>query len=89
LQVHDAAAIAAALREGGCALVHVVAGQATAEGGPEYRRGYLTAFSDHIRSEARIATLVGGYLDTLDAANTIVGAGRADLCLLEPEALAG
>jgi hypothetical protein len=31
--------------------------------------------------------MVGGYLDTLDAANTIVGAGRADLCLLEPAAL--
>ena len=63
--------------------MHVVAGQTVAESRPEYRRGYLTAFSDHIRCEARIATLVGGYLDTLDAANTIIGAGRADLCLLE------
>jgi anthraniloyl-CoA monooxygenase len=27
--------------------------------------------------------LVGGYLTTPDEANTIVGAGRADLCLLE------
>ena len=83
LQPDDAVAIAGALREAGCALVHVVAGHTIAEGRPEYRRGYLTAFSDHIRSEARIATLVGGYLDTLDAANTIIGAGRADLCLLE------
>jgi anthraniloyl-CoA monooxygenase len=83
LQPEDAAKVAAALRDAGCALIHVVAGHATAHSGPEYRRGYLTAFSDHIRSEARIATLVGGHLDTLDAANTIVGAGRADLCLLE------
>ena len=28
-------------------------------------------------------TLVGGYLTTPDEANTILGAGRADLCLLD------
>ena len=28
-------------------------------------------------------TIVGGYLTTLDEANTIVGAGRADLVLLD------
>ena len=50
--------------------------------------GISPRFSDRIRSEAHVATLVGGYLDTLDAANTIVGAGRADLCLLEPAAFA-
>jgi hypothetical protein len=34
-----------------------------------------------------VPTLVGGYLTTLDEANTIVGAGRADLVLLDlPEA---
>jgi anthraniloyl-CoA monooxygenase len=30
-----------------------------------------------------VPTLVGGYLTTPDEVNTIVGAGRADLCLLE------
>ena len=77
---------AAALREAGADLVHVATGQATEGAAAEYRRGHLTAFSDRIRSEAHVATMVGGYLDTLDAANTIVGAGRADLCLLEPAA---
>ena len=28
-------------------------------------------------------TLVGGYLTSPDEANTILGAGRADLCLLD------
>ena len=79
---------AAALREAGADLVHVATGQATEGAAAEYRRGHLTAFSDRIRSEAGVATMVGGYLDTLDAANTIVGAGRADLCLLEPTAFA-
>ena len=71
----------------GCDLIHVASNQTTATSAPEYRRGHLTAFSDRIRSEAQVPTLVGGYLDTLDAVNTIVGAGRADLCLLEPAAL--
>ncbi len=50
---------------------------------PEYRRGFLTALSDRVRNEARVPTLVGGHLTTPDEANTIVGAGRADLCLLD------
>jgi anthraniloyl-CoA monooxygenase len=83
----DAVATAVALREAGVDLVHVATAQTTATSAPEYRRGHLTAFSDLIRSEARVPTLVGGYLDTLDAVNTIVGAGRSDLCLLEPAAL--
>ena len=82
-----AVATAAALRDAGVDLIHVVSDQTTAASAPEYRRGHLTAFSDHIRGEARVRTLVGGYLDTLDAVNTIVGAGRADLCLIEPAAL--
>jgi anthraniloyl-CoA monooxygenase len=77
---------AAALRAAGADLVHVATGQATERAAAEYRRGHLTAFSDRIRSEGHVATMVGGYLDTLDAANTIVGAGRADLCVLEPAA---
>ena len=40
-----------------------------------------------MRNEARVPTIVGGYLTTLDEVNTIVGAGRADLVLLDlPEA---
>ena len=50
---------------------------------PEYRRGFLTALSDRVRTEARVPTLVGGHLTTLDDVNTIVGAGRADLCILD------
>ena len=67
----------------GAQLVHVEAGQTVAEGQPEYRRGFLTALSDRVRSEVGVPTLVGGYLTTGDELHTIVGAGRADLCLLE------
>jgi anthraniloyl-CoA monooxygenase len=87
IELEQAVRIAATLRDLGVILIHVAGGQTTAESAPEYRRGHLTALGDRIRAEAKVRTLVGGYLDTLDAVNTIVGAGRSDLCLLEPAAL--
>jgi anthraniloyl-CoA monooxygenase len=76
-------AAARAFAKEGAALVHVEAGQTVAGGRPEYRRGYLTALSDRVRSETGVPTLVGGYLTTIDEANTVLAAGRADLCLLD------
>jgi anthraniloyl-CoA monooxygenase len=81
--VDDGIAIARALGEHGADLVHVEAGQTVHDDRPVYRRGFLTALSDRVRNEARIPTIVGGYLTTLDEANTAVGAGRADLVLLD------
>jgi anthraniloyl-CoA monooxygenase len=81
--VDDGIAIARAMREAGADLIHVEAGQTIHDDRPEYRRGFLTALSDRVRNEAKVPTLVGGYLTTLDEANTIVGAGRADLVLLD------
>ncbi|GAB3455424.1 oxidoreductase [Actinophytocola sediminis] len=84
LTVEDGIDHARALAEHGVDLVHVRAGHSTAGSRPEYRRGYLTTLSDRIRSEAGVPTLVGGYLTTPDEMNTVIAAGRADLCLFEP-----
>ncbi len=81
--VEDGIAIARAVAEHGVDLIHIEAGQTVAEDRPDYRRGFLTALSDRLRNEARVPTLVRGHLTTLDDANTIVGAGRADLCILD------
>src|SRR4030095_7727039 len=81
--VENGIAIARALDEHGCDLIHVEAGQTIHDDRPQYRRGFLTALSDRVRNEARVPTFVGGYLTTLDEANTIIGAGRADLVLLD------
>jgi anthraniloyl-CoA monooxygenase len=81
--VDEGIAIARTLAAHGCDLVHVAAGQTIAADRPEYRRGFLTALSDRVRNEARVPTLVGGHLTIPDEVNTIVAAGRADLCILD------
>jgi anthraniloyl-CoA monooxygenase len=43
---------------------------------------YLASYSDRVRNEAGIATLVGGNVTTRDEVNTLLGSGRADLCVL-------
>jgi anthraniloyl-CoA monooxygenase len=84
LQLRDGIAIARELADHGCRLVHVVAGQTVPEAAQaDYRRGFLTPLADRVRAEARVATLVGGHVTTPDEANTILGAGRADLVLLD------
>jgi anthraniloyl-CoA monooxygenase len=82
LHVDDGVRIAGCLAEHGVDLIRVSAGQTVAECQPEYRRGFLTGAADRVRSEAGVPTVVGGYLTTVDEANTIIGAGRADLCEL-------
>jgi anthraniloyl-CoA monooxygenase len=81
LEPDDAVTIARALKDHGCDLIEPVAGQTVGRDRPTYSRFYLVPFSDRVRNEVGIATLVGGNLRTLDDMNTILAAGRADLCL--------
>jgi anthraniloyl-CoA monooxygenase len=89
LGLDDAVAIAATLREHGCDLVEVASGWMVATDRPDYRRFYLVPASDRVRNEAGVATVAGGNLTTADDLSTILAAGRADLCLLDPRAYAG
>jgi anthraniloyl-CoA monooxygenase len=81
----DGVALAREFTADGAQLVEVAAGQTVAEGQPDYRRGHLTALADRVRCATGAPILVGGYLTTFDEVNTMVGAGRADLCLLDLE----
>ena len=67
----------------GCGLIHVVAGQTIPDAPGRLPPRVPHPARDRVRAEARVPTLVGGYLTTPDEANTIIGAGRADLCLLD------
>ena len=83
LEVEEAIASARALHEHGCDMIETLAGQSVPDAEPAYGRGFLTSLSDRLRNEAGIATMVGGYLTTSDEANTILAAGRADLCIMD------
>jgi anthraniloyl-CoA monooxygenase len=85
----DAVAVARMLKAHGCHFIHTLAGQTTLRARPDYRRLFLVPYSDRIRNEAAIPTLVSGGITTADEVNTIVAAGRADLCLMEVHAIRG
>lgn len=81
--VADAICAAGLMREKGVDLFEIVAGQTVDNDKPQYGAGYLTEFSDTIRHEAGVPTLIRGYLTTSGEINSILAAGRADLCLIE------
>ncbi|MDT4914614.1 MAG: anthraniloyl-CoA monooxygenase, partial [Pseudonocardiales bacterium] len=76
--VHIAKAFAAA----GADVVDVSSGQVTPDEAPQFGRSYQTPFADRIRNEAGIATMAVGVISSYDDVNSILLAGRADLCLL-------
>jgi len=82
LSGEDLLAIARLLREHGCDLIDVSAGQTVEDQEPVYGRMFQTPFSDQVRNEAGIATVAVGNITTADQVNTIVAAGRADLVAL-------
>ena len=49
---------------------------------PVYGRMYQTPFADRIRNEVGIATIAVGAIFEADHVNSIIAAGRADLCAL-------
>src|SRR5690242_21078729 len=55
-------------------LIQPLPGQTVVHDAPVYGRFYAASFSDRIRNEADIPTLVGGNLTTNDEVNTILAA---------------
>ena len=74
--------IARAFADAGCDLIDVSAGSTTPQGEPVYGRMFQTPFSDRIRNEAGVATMAVGNIYETDHVNSILAAGRADLCAL-------
>ena len=82
LAPEDAVGLSAMLRDHGCDAITVSTGQTVADQEPVYGRLYQTPWSDRIRHEVGIATLTVGNLSSPADANSIIAAGRADLCVL-------
>jgi anthraniloyl-CoA monooxygenase len=78
----DAVVIARLFKLAGADLIDVSSGQTTRDAQPVYGRMYQTPFADQIRADVGIATMAVGNITEPDHVNTIIAAGRADLCAL-------
>ena len=78
----DLVAAATSFKEAGVALLSISTGQTVADQRPVYGRMWQTPFADMIRNVVGIPTLAVGNIFEPDHVNTIVGAGRADLCAI-------
>jgi anthraniloyl-CoA monooxygenase len=78
----DLLAIARAFRDAGADLIDVSTGQTVPWQKPVYGRMYQTPFSDLLRNTVDIATIAVGNIFEPDHVNSIIAAGRADLCAL-------
>jgi anthraniloyl-CoA monooxygenase len=78
----DAAIFAAMFKEAGADLIDCSSGQVWKEERPIYGRLFQTPFADLIRNEVGIETIAVGAISEADHANSILAAGRADLCAI-------
>jgi anthraniloyl-CoA monooxygenase len=83
---HDAVEIARAFIAHGADAIDVSTGQVTQEERPAFGRSYQTPFADRIRhgvaAPAGVAVIAVGAISSYDDVNSILLAGRADLCCL-------
>jgi anthraniloyl-CoA monooxygenase len=78
----DAVEIARRFKAAGADLIDCSSGQVSKKQQPVYGRMYQTPFADRIRNEAGIATIAVGAISEADHVNSIIAAGRADLCAI-------
>jgi anthraniloyl-CoA monooxygenase len=78
----EAVEIARAFADHGADAIDVSTGEVVSYQRPVYGRSYQTPFADRIRNEAGIATIAVGNISSYDDVNSIILAGRADLCAL-------
>ena len=78
----DAVEIARAFKAAGADLIDCSSGQVSPDQKPTYGRMYQTPFADRIRQVAGIATIAVGAISEADHVNSIIAAGRADLCAI-------
>lgn len=82
IEPSDAVEIAWLLHAHGCDIVDVSAGQTVHDQRPVYGRLFQTPFADRIRHEVGMHTMAVGNISSYMDVNTIIAAGRADICLL-------
>jgi 2,4-dienoyl-CoA reductase-like NADH-dependent reductase (Old Yellow Enzyme family) len=86
LDIDDTIEIARAFAEHGAAGIDVSTGQVVSDEQPAFGRSYQTPYADRIRNEIGtkygVAVIAVGAISSYDDVNSIILAGRADLCAL-------
>ncbi|MCB9830875.1 MAG: bifunctional salicylyl-CoA 5-hydroxylase/oxidoreductase [Planctomycetes bacterium] len=80
--IEDSVIIARALQARGVDLIDVSSGGNVADLIPVYGRMYQVPFAEQIRFETGMKVMAVGAIQGADHANTVIAAGRADLCAL-------
>ncbi len=78
----DTLAVAAAFAEHGADAVDVSTGQVVPDERPDYGRSYQTPYADRIRNTLGVPVIAVGSISSWDDVNSLLLAGRADLCAL-------
>ncbi|WP_418959617.1 bifunctional salicylyl-CoA 5-hydroxylase/oxidoreductase [Streptomyces tritici] len=78
----DAVAIARAFAAHGADAIDVSTGQVVPDERPEYGRSYQTPYADLIRNTVGVPVIAVGAISSWDDVNSLLLAGRADLCAL-------
>ncbi|MBB5104982.1 bifunctional salicylyl-CoA 5-hydroxylase/oxidoreductase [Streptomyces spectabilis] len=78
----DAVAIARAFAAHGADAIDVSTGQVVSDDAPAYGRSYQTPYADRIRNETGIPVIAVGAISSWDDVNSLLLAGRTDLCAL-------
>ncbi|WP_031169112.1 bifunctional salicylyl-CoA 5-hydroxylase/oxidoreductase [Streptomyces durhamensis] len=78
----SAVGIARAFAAHGADAIDVSTGQVVAEEQPEFGRSYQTPFADRIRHEVGVPVIAVGAISSWDDVNSLLLAGRTDLCAL-------
>lgn len=68
--------------QAGADIINVSSGRTNINEKPVYGRMFQTPFSDRIRNEGNVPTIAVGAIFETDHVNSIIAAGRADLCCL-------
>jgi anthraniloyl-CoA monooxygenase len=82
IDTDDAVEVARAFAAAGADAVDVSTGQVTPDERPAYGRSFQTPFADAIRNRLGVATIAVGAISSYDDVNSLILAGRADLCAL-------
>lgn len=78
----EAVELARVLKTAGCDLIDVSSAGNSPRSKPEFGRMYQVGFAERIRFEAQATVMTVGGVMSADHVNSVIAAGRADLCAL-------